>query len=74
MMPRFMTCGHQESGDGVVADGRGTDRAQDAGLMEEDGSPYPMPQTPPELRWCCSQEDFLEEVASEKADKRTFLL
>lgn len=37
MWPRFITCGHQESGDGVVDDGRGEDRAQDVGLLEEDG-------------------------------------
>lgn len=32
--------------------------------------------SPPEvsgLSWPCSQEDFLEEVASEKVGKRTFL-
>lgn len=38
-MAKFITCGHQESGDRVVDDGRGEDRAQDVGPLEEDGFP-----------------------------------
>ena len=61
-----MICGHWESGDWVVADGKGADVAWH-------GRVWLSPPEVSELSWPCSQEDFLEEMASEKAGKRTFL-
>lgn len=71
MSSRFVTCGHQERW-WTVAHGKGADRAQDVTHWRRTAPPTPCSE-PSELSWLCSQEDFLEEVASEKAEKRTFL-